>query len=1520
MAIRAVDDTIDTGIRSVDDAADNSGPIRTVDATPSAASDLNNNEFERTLRAEQERKQAAITQAQAQAQAAAQQQAQQAADPKNWTLEQAKDHFKQNPPKNPGEEAAMNALLDQKKVQIRSIQDQIEGKQSTGAQEEFRNPAPKNIFSQIGDKINKALGDAGIIESPEYKIAKSQNAYAIAKAHGLNPADVEKNYEAYALNPKYTGIMPGFGAEVPAEGGGPLRNTEAVLNKIITPAVVAGIVTNPATVLPTLGVFMGIHTVGDMAGIGKGIEDSKLTPEAKAGVRLIRMFAEGAASGAGGVPAGKAIETKFPQFKQYSDFWHGILGKTPPAAAAAEGVQPAPEAVQKTAENPVGSTQPDLNQPPAVYKAPAVDHPAMVDRVNQELIPANEGRTLTPEEQHAQNFTTGNPQAVVDNYLARIHDEYKTSHDNVVSADSAKYAIPGMKVENSGNYHEAASAFSKFWFEHLLKDPATKDKDVLFTAGVSGAGKTHNTRALLSAKEQDYGDFAAVYDTNLNSLSTFENKMAAIEKSNEELGGSRGVIISLTHRDPVEAWVSGVLPRAAKQGRIVPIDAHIKNALAPQAIAQIAEKYPDVEVHVLENKGNNVSQIPLDKALPMEYTYKELRDKLVSATEQAYADGKISKAAYETAIGPQGTAEAAVAGGGQGDSVQSPQDAAIRTQPDGANPAGAVEEPAAPSEKTRKFITTVRESPNTVPEVANVVDSKYTPISNKETLIKAQDFVKNNYDEAVNLVEGSARATTEHNAVAQVLIDKAQQEGRFADAVRLVERTAEKQTELGQAIQSLSMYNRLTPEGILMTAQRAVNKAKDNIKQRAKVNYFDRVAKDLNEQDKDKLAKKLGIPHISEVVAGELRRMAEQIKDMPEGRDKEIETALMLKKISDQIPHSLGEKISMLQTMAQLLNPKTMVRNFLGNVGFMAMENIADVFATGLDVAASLRTGKRTVYLPNPLEQAKGFVQGGKEGTQEALLGVNLKGTQGKFTLPKSGVFDTGVLGALEKTLRLSLGVPDRAFYQAAFNQSLREQTRAAALDEPTDAMVERAHLIGMYRTFQDDNVLSNQFSKIKQWFNNWTVNVPGLEGKFGLGDLVIKYPKTPANILARGIEYSPFGFAKMIFAAARPAADGSFDQEAFVRSGARAFTGSTLLIGTGAILGAMGIISGKRSKDKDVSATREGVGIREYQVNIDALKRFAMSGLDPDQAKIQPGDRLVTYDWALPSSIGLALGANMVIDPKSSKVDKVLNFADAFAQASQTLQDQPLVQGIKTFTSKENLGEAVTNIIKDMPASFVPTLLNQVKQLTDNVSRNTKDPNYFKEVYNRAAQRVPGLSKTLPARVTPLGEDKQAYQLGSNNPFNVFLNPSFVTKYNPDPVSKMVLDIWENSGQTVQFPRVAQTKIKLGTPEPVELTPSQYTAFQKYIGNKTDVLFNLLASKPGFMALDDETKAKSLQTFLTDINTAAKIEVLGYRPKRLSKDVATIMHSIARDKHQIEQNIRVSDEGDIRAVEDTNP
>jgi len=221
----------------------------------------------------------------------------------------------------------------------------------------------------------------------------------------------------------------------------------------------------------------------------------------------------------------------------------------------------------------------------------------------------------------------------------------------------------------------------------------------------------------------------------------------------------------------------------------------------------------------------------------------------------------------------------------------------------------------------------------------------------------------------------------------------------------------------------------------------------------------------------------------------------------------------------------------------------------------------------------------------------------------------------------------------------------------------------------------------------------------------------------------------------------------------------------------------------------------------------------------------------------------------------------------------------EGVAEAANAMVDQPMLSGLARMRV-DNIADWLKSTITGIPASFVPTASYQLAKLSDNIVRNTQDPNFFRQAYNMVAAKTPGLSKTLPEALNTFGQPMKSYQRDTNNPFNVFLNPAFVTKYKPDPVSKMVLDIYQQTGETGHFPRVAPKTVTIEG-KTFRLKPDQYYDYQQYIGNKTGVLYTILANDPNFMRMPDELKAKKLSQYLSDINTSAKIEIFGIYPKK---------------------------------------
>lgn len=795
--------------------------------------------------------------------------------------------------------------------------------------------------------------------------------------------------------------------------------------------------------------------------------------------------------------------------------------------------------------------------------------------------------------------------------------------------------------------------------------------------------------------------------------------------------------------------------------------------------------------------------------------------------------------------------------------------------------------------RNRGFIDTIFNDPTTSDKVRQQLidlDTSYQTRNTKALQTKAATLVKESQDAALRVAMGDKSDVGV--AVGSELIKSLQHDGNYEQAIQVAQTLAQNLTEAGRTAQAASIYGKLTPEGVLRFAQKEINK------------YNEATGRTGSKADK---AIKL-----DETVAKKLTERAQKIEKMQEGAAKNLEVAKLKKDVYDTMPATAPQVLGTLQTMAQLLNPKTIIRNLGGNSMFAGLENVSQTLGAPLDAAISaVRGSERTVALPNLKRQFKGAKEGFGEEFNAARQGVDVgNGTQ--FDLGNQRTFNKGALGGAETAMNIVLRAPDEGARRGAAFDTLEGLKKANKTDIPTASMEEAAQATGLYRTFQDNSKAAQVFSGLKK-----TLNKVGIErngATFGLGDLVVKYPKTPGNILSRGIDYSPLGLTKSIFEIAKPIFGQEFNQREFVNSTSRATVGTGGLVGGGAVLGALGIITEKPEKDTDLRGLQKKSGQGGYQINTSALKRFILSGFNKDAAKIRDGDQLVSYDWAQPAAIPLSAGA--AIGKGGSAKEGAGRSVDSLAEGINTLSEQPLVQGVQKFfgstNSSQGVVDKVTDTAKGIPASFVPTLSNQVGQLTDNTSRNTFDQNPFKESANMVKGRIPGARNTLPARVDSLGDKQEVYQNGSNNLFNVFLNPAFVSKFKPSEEAKLALDVYNRSGETSQAPRVVSRTQKVNG-ENITLTGQQQADLQQYIGNRTKTFFGDLNKDQSFQSKSDVDKAKIMSNGLADITKAGKVAILGDKvTKSTTQDTKSLV-----DNPSSKLNYSTSSSGSAKSFKD---
>jgi hypothetical protein len=608
-----------------------------------------------------------------------------------------------------------------------------------------------------------------------------------------------------------------------------------------------------------------------------------------------------------------------------------------------------------------------------------------------------------------------------------------------------------------------------------------------------------------------------------------------------------------------------------------------------------------------------------------------------------------------------------------------------------------------------------------------------------------------------------------------------------------------------------------------------------------------------------------------------IKEFAQRVGQM--SGDAKLESSMELQTILQTLERpSFGQKLSTAQTIAQLLNPKTMVRNALGNEMFYRIERVNKLLATPIDIARSKLTGgERTVTFKtnNQGQYWRNWMTGAKAGWN----GVNPMGLTTAYDLgPQAFRSKWNPLTYFEKTLGATLRSFDHAGYMRAYNNTLGELATLKAVNEgltgqakkeaiaryireADENMIQLADKYGKYSTFQDNTALSTGLQKVKRAMN--------FKKDFGLGDLVLKYPKTPGNLVMRALEYSPAGVVRSAYLmkhaikGTKPLANKEAT-EAFTR----AIIGTTGFSLMGYALADLGILTGSGSSDYELASLEKSAGKQANSVNVTALTRFVTSGFDSDEAKAQQDDTFISYDWAQPLAIAVALGVGVNQSVKENDELNPLSAAKgAFDGATSTILEMSVLSGVKDFVTSypgKKPSDYLVNPAKNIVSSFVPTFSNQARQLSDNTARTTYSPNLLPEIGNKAINRIPGAPNLLPPAYDTLGNQRENFQGGSNNWFNVLLNPSFVSKYNPSSEAEFVLDAINLTGDKNLAPRMAQKKI-----DGKKLTSEQYAEYQRIMGEEAqrglaEIMYNVDDSDP-------ESVSKAIEKVLREAGKIAR-------------------------------------------------
>ena len=743
--------------------------------------------------------------------------------------------------------------------------------------------------------------------------------------------------------------------------------------------------------------------------------------------------------------------------------------------------------------------------------------------------------------------------------------------------------------------------------------------------------------------------------------------------------------------------------------------------------------------------------------------------------------------------------------------------------------------------KTRRFIRTFTETGKLTDEMIEDVEEQillgeiysYEAVSDEKAQKYADKQIENGDAETI---WKSAVLNGAYNkdiiAVGEKLLLKAVQSNDRLAVIEISAELAEAFTVGGQTVQASRLIKKMSGVGKLLTAQKEVKK----------------INKDLQERYGDEA------PTVQ--INPELAR---QLAETTAGEDVESIYQDVLVNIAQQVPATWLDKLNAWRYFAMLANPRTHIRNLVGNTIFGTAKNIKDILATGIEHVAIRDTSKRTkaVFIKQEYKEfAEEYLK--RLDTQLALSGNGQLDNKGTINQNRQ-IFKNEKFDKFIKKNSDLLELEDMLFKSIHFKKAFAGflQARKVELKNVDEKVLEAAKEYAIKEakkaTFQDESALAN-------WLNS---PQRAKAAKFVI-EAELPFKRTPINIVKRGIEYSPLSVGKIAYQAFN-IKNGKVTVSEFIDTISAGLTG-TGIMALGMFLRSIGVVIGAFGDDEEDKYKKLN-GEQEYSIEI-----FGHS---------------YTIDWAAPSCIPFFIGVEIVDMFKDNDGFTLKSVIDSFWDVLEPITELSMLSGVNDLITSVKYSEGnktVSGIMGDVVTSFLmqlfPSALAATGRTIDRTQRtwyqdkNSPVDDFTQSMWNNIRSKVPGLSFTQSAKIDAWGNTVDRGNLGERVLEN-FVSPGYYSEVEYDKVDRALMEVYESTGENV-FPISAKKSFEVNG-KTKYLTADEYETYAKNKGQYSYKYAKEFIESDFYKELDDAQRAKVISDLYEYANAQAKTTVSDY-------------------------------------------
>ena len=734
----------------------------------------------------------------------------------------------------------------------------------------------------------------------------------------------------------------------------------------------------------------------------------------------------------------------------------------------------------------------------------------------------------------------------------------------------------------------------------------------------------------------------------------------------------------------------------------------------------------------------------------------------------------------------------------------------------------------------------------------------FDTIHDTDTVARAQATMREKgFDGALEQYRQAVRtntATKDNTALGQQLLIHAMRSGDTASTAELLALYTRNSTTAAQAMQAQSIFRKLSPEGQLLAVQKAVSDL--NAKYGTDVQLDDGDVADFLNAESDEARQEV--------------------------------TRRIVKKAAQSVPGTFRAKYDTLRYLAMLGNPRTHIRNILGNTFFQVPVSVKNRVGAVVEAAASAVTGgkverTKSIFGANPFGKLAAECRADWTNAKD-FLGQSSKYIEGQTSLfnieQEADAFSNGnLLGrGINKAADLNsraLEAEDTAAKKWIYTQSLAGYLKAngcKSISDADTALLNRARSYAaeeaLRNTFNDRNAASDAVSKLGR-----AIRSDNPFEKFGgyIVEGVMPFKRTPTNIAVRAVEYSPIGAVLGAVETVRGAKSGDMAQVSKGLDRLAAGVSGTALLAAGFLAAGAGYVTGGEDEDEKQQGFNDLTGHQSYAFE-------TKNGTS------------VTLDWLAPEAIPFFVGVELYNQGLEGGVS-FDDMWDAVKNASAPMLEMSMLQGLNdTFENAAYaknrgdsvLGSVVSSALTNYATQIFPTIGGQMERsseeqrMTTYTDKNGKLPTDLQYAIGKVSQKIPGWDYQQIPYIDAWGRTEESGDVLVRSINNLF-NPAYVSQVDVDKVESELQRLADATGDGGVFPARAARYFDVNGKRK-DLTADEYQKYAKTLGNTSYQLVKEGTGSAAYRSMSDSEKAAYIDRLYDYADQTAKASISAYK------------------------------------------